>query len=170
MSLRPASRPAIEISSSRSSQCRPTRLISTRARASVLACKSRGNHANGTPKVRPSVKSTHIVCSSKRTAVAEMVIPCLQDQSSSFRDNAQDTRKFCRIKAIALSDGDVWLQPDFGVPAASFGVDVMRLAPLVREEEIAQTPVAKNDRHRSPPGCHQYIMETHIRRGRWQDF
>src|SRR4029077_10457251 len=94
MSLRPASRPAIEISSSRSSQCRPTRLISTRVRASGLACKRRGNHASGTPKVRPSVKSTHIVCSSKRTAVAEIVIPCLQDQRSSFRDNAQDTRKF----------------------------------------------------------------------------
>src|SRR5580698_10644572 len=94
MSLRPASKPAIEISSSRSSQCKPTRLISTRARASGLACKRRGNHASGTPKVRPSVKSTHIVCSSKRTVVAEMVIPYLQDQSSSLGDNAQDTRKF----------------------------------------------------------------------------
>lgn len=48
--------------------------LDTRAHTSGLACKSRGNHANGTPKVRPSVKSTHIVCSSKRTAVAEMVM------------------------------------------------------------------------------------------------
>src|SRR5580704_1638996 len=128
MSLRPARRPAIEISSSRSSQCSPTRLISTRARASELACKRRGNHASGTPKVRPSVKSTHIVCSSKRTAVAEMVIPCLQDQGSSFRDNAQDTRKFCRIKAIALRKRDFRLEPYFSIFATALHVDMPRLA------------------------------------------
>ena len=54
-----------------------------------------------TPKCAPSVKSTHIVCSSKRTAVAEMVIlhVCVKISSSGRlrEDNpeAQDTRKFC---------------------------------------------------------------------------
>ena len=61
---------------------------------------------------------------------------------------AQDTRKFCRIKAVTLNDGDVRLQPDFGIPATTFDVDVTRLArkSLVGEEEVAQTTVAKNDR------------------------
>jgi hypothetical protein len=36
-----------------------------------VALRSRGNHASGTLIMRPSVRSTHIACSSKRTAVGE---------------------------------------------------------------------------------------------------
>jgi hypothetical protein len=54
-SPRPANRPATEISSSISSQWRSTRLSSTRWRCSGVAFSSRGNHAIGTPSVRPSV-------------------------------------------------------------------------------------------------------------------
>ena len=39
------------------------------------------------------------MCSSKRTAVAEMVIPSLQDQHASFQDNPENTRKFALMKA-----------------------------------------------------------------------
>ncbi len=88
MSPRPASRPAMEISSSMSSQWRPVRLSSTLSRWAAVACNKRGNHANGTPKVRPSLSSTHIVCSSNRTAVAEMLMPSPQDQIPVFYDNA----------------------------------------------------------------------------------
>src|SRR5579884_3532150 len=110
ISPRPASKPATEISSSSSSQCRPIRLIATRWRASALACRRRGYHAKGTPNVRPSERSTHIVCSSKRTAVAEMVIPGLQDEASPLRDNTQDMRKFDGIEAITLREGNIGLK------------------------------------------------------------
>jgi hypothetical protein len=53
-SPRPANRPAMEISSSMASQCRPTRLNSTCSRSADVACNSRGNHASGTAK-RPAV-------------------------------------------------------------------------------------------------------------------
>jgi hypothetical protein len=79
-SPRPANRPAMEISSSMASQCRPTRLNATCSRSADVACNSRGNHASGTPSVRPSDSSTHIVCSSNRTLVADVVMPCLQKQ------------------------------------------------------------------------------------------
>src|SRR5271165_910155 len=88
MSPRPASRPAMEISSSMSSQWRPVRLSSTLSRWAAVACSRRGNQANGTPNVRPSLSSTHIACSSNRTAVAEMLMPCPQDQVAAFHDNA----------------------------------------------------------------------------------
>jgi hypothetical protein len=85
---RPASRPAMEMSSSMASQCRPMRLNSTWLRSSGVARKSRGNHASGTPSVRPSVSSTHIVCSSKRTLVGEMVIRSIvaRMERSAIRD------------------------------------------------------------------------------------
>ena len=108
MSPRPASRPATEMSSSSSSQCRPRRLNSTRSRAAAVACSRRGNHASGTPSVRPSVSSTHIVCSSKRTAVGEMLIPCLQDDVPIVGNDRQDTHKLSGIEAIALGDGHLW--------------------------------------------------------------
>src|SRR6185437_11376229 len=152
MSPRPASRPAIEMSSSRSSQCRPMRLISTRCLASALAFKRRGNHARGTPNVRPSDSSTHIVCSSKRTAVAEIVIPGLQDGATSLGNDMQDTRKFDGIEAITLGDGYLWLKPHLGVSAAAFDVNVPWLArkPFVGEKEIAQASIAEDNRHFSP--------------------
>jgi hypothetical protein len=56
-----------------------------------------------------------------------MVIPRLQDQVSSLRDNMQDTRKFARIEAITLRNADLRLQPDFGIPTAPFDVNVRRL-------------------------------------------
>src|ERR1700730_6923457 len=70
-SPRPANSSGTEISSSISSQCRPTRVSSTRARCAGLASRRRGNHASGTPSVRPSLSSTHIVCASKCTDMAE---------------------------------------------------------------------------------------------------
>ncbi len=76
------------MSSSSASQCNPTRLNSTCPRSVGVARKSRGNHASGTPSVRPSVSSTHIVCSSKRTLVAEMVIRSIvaRMERSAIRD------------------------------------------------------------------------------------
>ena len=79
----------MEISSSRSSQCRPRRESSTCSRACFVALSRRGNHASGTPMVRPSVRPTHIVYSSKRTAVGKMVMPwsaCVPGSRSAERN------------------------------------------------------------------------------------
>ena len=92
-SPRPARRPATEISSSSASQCRPTRLSSTWLRSSGVAWSRRGNHASGIPSVLPSDSSTHIVCSSKRTLVAEMVMPSLQKKIAVVFHHARDSRK-----------------------------------------------------------------------------
>jgi hypothetical protein len=83
----------MEMSSSRASQCRPKRLISTCWRSTGVARNSRGNHASGTPSVRPSVNSTHMVYSSKRTLVAEMVMPGSQNEVANVSDGPQDIRK-----------------------------------------------------------------------------
>jgi hypothetical protein len=64
----------MEISSSSVSQCRPTRLNSTCSRWAAVARNNRGNHARGTPSVRPSLSPTHMACSSKRTLVAETIM------------------------------------------------------------------------------------------------
>ena len=68
ISPRPASRPATDISSSISSQCRPERLSSTCSCCRGVACSRRGNQASGMPSVRPSSRSTQKLFSSNRTA------------------------------------------------------------------------------------------------------
>jgi hypothetical protein len=123
-SPRPASKPATEISSSMASQCKPTRLISTCSRSAGVARNSRGNHASGTPSVRPSVSSTHIVYSSKWTLVAEMVMPCSQNEIAVLRNNPQDIRKFARIKAITICHRYLWLKPDFCIPTTAFDMNM----------------------------------------------
>jgi hypothetical protein len=79
-----------------------------------------------------------------------MVIPCPYDPHSSFKDNAHDTRKITGIEAVAFGDGDVGLEPDFGVFAAAFDMNMARLARLafIREKVITETAVAEHDRHR----------------------
>ena len=57
-----ASRSATEMSSWISSQCRPRRLSSTRLRWAGVACSRRGKNVSGTPSVRPSLSSTHMLC------------------------------------------------------------------------------------------------------------
>src|SRR5580704_11968429 len=51
--------------------------------------------------VRPSLRSTHRVCSSKRTAVGEVVIPSSQEGITVLRYDAENTRKLSSIEAVA---------------------------------------------------------------------
>ena len=76
----PARRPATEMSSSSASQCKPPLLSSTWARCSALASSRRGNQANGAAMVHSSDTLTHMVSSSKRSALGEVVIPGPFDQ------------------------------------------------------------------------------------------
>ena len=84
----PESMPSMERSSSSASQCRPKGLMVTAARCCGVAFRRRGNPATGTPRVRPSDRPTHIVSSSNRTSVAEVVMPCVVD----FRRASGDVR------------------------------------------------------------------------------
>src|SRR3954468_10172255 len=138
-SPRPARRPATEMSSSSASQCRPRRPNSTCSRWAGVACNRRGNHASGTPSVRPSDSSTHIVSVSKRTVVAEMVMPGFQEKIAVVFDHAKDIRKFPGIEAETVGNGDVSFKPHFRVAATTPDVDMRRLRrlPLVGKEIVA---------------------------------
>jgi hypothetical protein len=112
-SPRPASRPSTEMSSSRSSQCRPfpVTLIRHCPRCAGVACSNRGNHAIGTPIVRPSCSSTHIVTSSNRTAFAEVLMPCPHDFVSPPFDDPYQFSLLTSGESEALRDPDVGAHP-----------------------------------------------------------
>jgi hypothetical protein len=74
---------------------------------------SRGNQSSGTPRVLPSDNSTHIVCSSKRTLVAEMLMPSLQEKIAVVFDDAQDIRKFPWIGSRNCRLSISWVQARF---------------------------------------------------------
>lgn len=83
-------RPTMDTSSSISIQCSPDRLSSTWPLCSGVACKRRGSQASGTPKMRPSSRSTQKLCSSKRTASGsgEKLTPSPFDFVASLLDNS----------------------------------------------------------------------------------
>lgn len=84
MSPWPASSPSIEIFSSIASQWIPRRLSSKSWRCAGVAWSRRGNHASGTPSVRPSSISTHMQSSSKRSALGEILTPALSNCSRRY--------------------------------------------------------------------------------------
>jgi hypothetical protein len=81
-----------------------------------------------------------------------MVIPSLQDKSSPLGHDTQDMRKFDGIEAITLPNRDLGLKPHFGIAATAFNVNMPWLAreSFVREKEITQALITKDDRHFSP--------------------
>jgi hypothetical protein len=99
-SPRPANKPAIEISSSNSAQCRPPYEISTIVLCSGVAFSKRGNQTKGTPNVRPSLRSTHRLLSSKRMASAKMVIPSPFDLLRIVLNNSRNLAQCTRIKSL----------------------------------------------------------------------
>jgi hypothetical protein len=128
-SLFPARRPAIEMSSSKDSQCSPRLLILTCSRCSAELWRSRGNHASGTPMTRPSLKSTHMLSGSKctRVALAEKLIPCPLDSVGVDFDDFQQLAKSAGIVAIIVGHPDLRFQPVFRFLMVLFDVDVNRL-------------------------------------------
>jgi hypothetical protein len=85
----------MEMSSSRASQWSPRLLMRSWSRCSGVARRRRGNQARGTPRVRPSLRSTHMLSASKRTligaavALTEVVIPCSFDTALVVFDDFQ---------------------------------------------------------------------------------
>ena len=89
MSPRPAMRPATEISSSSASQCMPIGLRITAARRVDVVCDRRGNHASGTPRVRPSDRATHMLSSSKLTCLGDMGMVGSFNLTTLFRERSK---------------------------------------------------------------------------------
>lgn len=112
-SLRPAIRPAIDMSSSRESQCMPPALSSYESRCAVVAIKSLGNHASGMSSTRPSSSDTHMVSLSNRTSAAEIITPSLCNQNAVSEDNAKDSRLVLAVEVFALGHADRRFEPDF---------------------------------------------------------
>jgi hypothetical protein len=81
-----------------------------------------------------------------------MVMPGSQDQVSAFRHNAENTRQFGRIKAVAVGNLHLRLEPDFGIAAAAFDVNMARFArhAFIRIKVIAQAAITEDDRHFGP--------------------
>src|SRR5579863_1198451 len=92
----------MEISSPRSSQCRPRVLLTTCSRCACEPRNRRGNHASGTPSVRPSDNSIQKLSSSNRTllALTKELIPGPQDKTSAMRD---DLNQFAQVLALKPS-------------------------------------------------------------------
>jgi hypothetical protein len=73
----------MEMSSSSASQWSPRLLMRSCSRCSGVARRRRGNHASVMPRVRPSVRSTHVLLASKRTWVG------LAEDSPAQTSNSQ---------------------------------------------------------------------------------
>src|SRR5260370_31444862 len=108
----------MEMSSSSASQCRPRLLILTCSRCSVVACRSRGNQASGTPIIRPSLRSTHMLSGSKctRVALTEEFIPYPLDPLFVGLDDFQQLPKSAGIVAIIVGHADFRLSARILLP------------------------------------------------------
>jgi hypothetical protein len=125
----PARRPATEMSSSSASRCKPPLLSSTWARCSALAFSRRGNQANGVAMVRPSDRLTHMVSSSKRTALGEVFIPSPFDQTRVCCNHGPQVPQSTGIKTIAVGQINRWPQPEF---CLAFAIPHMNMHGLTR--------------------------------------
>jgi hypothetical protein len=81
-----------------------------------------------------------------------MFMPRPQDAITVVRDDPQDTRKLPRIEAIALRNGHIWLQPNFGIATAALHMDMAWLLgqAFIRKEKVPQAVLAKDNWHFLP--------------------
>jgi hypothetical protein len=86
----------------------------TRARSAGVARSSRGNHASGTPRVRPSDNSTQKLSSSKRTLVAftEEFIPCSFYIRATIFNDLDQLAQNSGIETIILDHGHFRPKPE----------------------------------------------------------
>src|ERR1700677_455990 len=114
------------MSSSSASQCRPSRLILTCLRCFAVPRIKRGNHASGTPIVRPSVRSTHMQSESNLTrfALTEELIPCPLDPLTICQHNLQQLTESSSVVTIIVGQPNLRLQPEFRLRVTLLNVDV----------------------------------------------
>jgi len=108
LSPTPSSRAGTDISSSRSSQCRPVPppLITHFARSAGAASRRRGKYASGTPSLRPSAKSTHMVSSSNLTCFARA-------SDTEIDCDGKQIAQLTGSQPISTSDPGLRFQPKF---------------------------------------------------------
>lgn len=139
------------MSSSSASQCSPRLLILTCVRSSALLPSSLGNHASGTPSVRPSLNSTHILSSSKRTRVAltEVLIPRPHDQLPILFHDLNQFAKCSSVIAIIVGHRNIRKQPELGLSFVFLNMNMSRFAwrSFIRIEEEFEAAIAKDNRH-----------------------
>src|SRR5262245_26836646 len=149
----PASSPATDRSSSSSGQCKPMPPppISQRERCSAVAANRRGNHASGTPMIRPSIKCTFIKSSVNSTdfasadvgrkeralffvPLAKVLMPGLQQFNLMLANKPFNFVQITAVKTV-ISHQAHRIEPKLGLQFGSFYMDVWRLVSLVAEKE-----------------------------------
>ena len=99
--------------------------------------------------MRPSLNSTHIEASSKRTDLAEIFMPGPQQAIALLADDTEQEVQVTRIKPVILGDGNLGLEPDFCLAIAAADVNMRRLARIsfVGEESEAEAVTSEHCRH-----------------------
>src|SRR5262249_37056632 len=95
-------------------------------RCSRVARKRRGNHASGTPKVRPSERSTHMLSSSNRTltALTKEFIPRFFDALTVRLDQHQQLAQGSRAEPLVVGKMYLGLEPKFRLAVSLLDMDV----------------------------------------------
>ena len=91
-------------------QWMPRGLSSNCARCSTVAASKRGNQASGTAMRLPSSRWTHMLSSSKRTALAEVVMPSPFDQLSVGLRHLHQLAQRAGVKPVAGADPNLWIR------------------------------------------------------------
>src|SRR5579875_437750 len=143
------------MSSSISSQCNPRALIRQARRWAAVAHSSRGNHASGTPSVRPSASSTHMLSWSNRIdfALAEVVMPRPLDPCLIVTHQIEKFAKLFGIVTIVICDCDGRLDPNLCFAFTFLNVYVHRFArrPFIRIKKQLEPAMPEDHWHRYLP-------------------
>jgi hypothetical protein len=98
--------------------------------------------------VRPSAKSTHKVSSSKRTALAEVLMPRPFDLFASRGNNPAEPRQIATGEAKTIRQCNLWPQPELRLRTGVLDMDMGRLAraAFVGIKEKPRAADTKNNR------------------------
>src|SRR4051812_33413993 len=124
----------------------PARLKTNLCRSSGRAWKRRGNHANGTPSVRPSSSSTTKLSSLNLIPIGsgEVVIPGTFNLFRTIFYNRHKLRKHFRGETLVVSHSDFGSDPELCSGRRSGDMDVHRFARIAfvgKEMEAIAIPI-----------------------------
>jgi len=120
-----------------------------RCHCAGMAHSRRGNHASGTPSVRPSGRSNNIAWSSKRRMLAERVVLRIIHHIPIPFDYALPFGRAPGVETDAVRDPRGRVEPEFrlGVAAQRANLDRLARIAFVQKEEERDAAIAKHDRH-----------------------
>ena len=141
----------MEMSSSSASQWRPRVLMRTCSRCSGDAFRRRGNHASGTPRTRPSLRSTQKLSSSKRirSGLTKVFIPEALNSIPVDSDNFNKPTKRACVVTIIVGYLDFWTKPELRLHVIFLHMDMDRFSgrSLVGVEEEAEAALSEDFWH-----------------------